>query len=99
MMNYIDKICVIRANDAGVFFGRISAIDGDTIEITNCRRLWYWAGAASISQIANDGVSKPEECKFPAPVKKQMIFGVIEIIPASEKSIHSISGVKQWKSS
>lgn len=41
--------------------------------LKNARRLWYWDGAASISQIAVDGVSKPENCKFPESVSEILI--------------------------
>ena len=64
--------------------------------LTNCRRLWYWDGAASISQLAVDGVTKPNNCKFTVVVEEILIMGVIEIIPCTEKAIESIEGVKEW---
>jgi hypothetical protein len=63
------------------------------VVLDNCRRLWYWKGAASLSQMAIDGVSKPKECKFPAPVNGHEVLGVIEIIPGTDVARASIEGV------
>lgn len=80
----IGKKCIIRADRAGVFFGTLSRKEGDEVEITNCRRLWYWDGAASISEIAEKGVSAPTNCKFCIPVASIEVQGVIEIIPCTD---------------
>ena len=64
--------------------------------MTDARRLWYWDGAASLSQLAIDGVSKPKTCKFPAPVAEILLTEAIEIIPTTEASQESIARVKVW---
>lgn len=87
---------IVRAKSAGVFAGHLEAKEGDEVVLRNCRRLWYWSGAASCSQLANDGVSNPDKCKFPAAVNKIRILGVIEIIPTTEKAQKSIEGVTEW---
>ncbi len=93
----IGKVCVIRTYSAGVFFGTLKERNGKEALVTDARRLWYWDGAASLSQIANDGVSKPSNCKFPAPVSEILLTEVIEIIPATEAAIASIAAVPVWK--
>ena len=50
-----------------------------------------------MSQLAVDGVAKPEECKFTVYVSEMTILGVIEIIPCTDKAIASIEGVKEWR--
>ena len=91
------KSVLIRADRAGVFVGiLVSHKDGEVV-LKNARRLWYWDGAASISQIAVDGVSKPENCKFPESVSEILINGVIEIIPMTEKAVKSINAVAVWE--
>lgn len=94
----IGKKVIIRADRAGVFYGTLKAKEGDEVELTNCRRLWYWDGAASISQLAVDGTSKSQNCKFTVTVEEIVILGVIEIIPCTEKAIKSIEGVDVWRS-
>lgn len=88
---------IVRSDKAGVFFGEIKERNGDEVTMTNVRRIWYWSGAASLSQLAVDGVSKPKDCKFTVYVKEMIILGVIEIIPCTEKAIKSIEGVEVWK--
>ncbi len=93
-----NKYYIVRSDKAGVFFGNIKDRKGDEITMTNVRRLWYWNGACSISQLAVDGTKKPDNCKFTIAVPEMIILGVIEIIPCSETAVKSIKGVKEWKS-
>lgn len=91
------KYVIVRADRAGVFAGYLAEENGDTVILNNCRRIWYWKGAASISQLAVDGVAEPDECKFPTAVQRIRINGVIEIINATERSRKSIEGVAVWQ--
>ena len=99
MEKHIGKICIVRTNHAGVFFGTLSEMEGDTASIINCRRLWYWDGAASLSELAVNGVTLPRNCKFCIPVQEITVLGVIEIIPCTDKAIESINSVPVWKMS
>ena len=92
----IGKTCIVRTYSAGVFLGTVEAKDGKEVKLTNARRIWYWDGAATLSQLATEGTSKPKNCKFPAPVPEVLLTEVIEIIPASEKAINSIAAVPVW---
>jgi len=93
----IGKKVIIRAARAGVFFGTLVEKNGSEVELKDCRRIWYWSGASSISQLALDGTSKPNDCKFTVTIEKIVILGVIEILKTTEKSIESIEGVSEWK--
>lgn len=93
----IKKHVIIRADRAGVFFGVLESKNGSEVELSNCRKLHYWDGAAAVQQLALDGVSKPENCRFTVIVPNITILGVIEIIPCSEKSIISLNAVPIWK--
>ena len=88
---------IIRSNGAGVFFGDVKKVEGNTVTLTNARRLWYWDGAASLSQLAQEGTSKPINCKFPIAVDEVTIFNVLEILSVTDKAAKSIDGVKIWK--
>ena len=88
---------IIRTDRAGVFAGTVADRNGSEATLTNVRRLWRWDGAASLSQLAVDGTSKPGQCKFSVVVPEMMVLGVIEIIPCTEKAEASIKGVKEWK--
>lgn len=89
---------IVRTYSAGVFAGYLYSRDAQEVHLKNARRLWYWDGAASLSQLAVDGVSKPDNCKFPVEVPKIILLQAIEVIACSEKSKASIAGVKIWKS-
>lgn len=99
MTNYIGKKCVIRTNRAGVFYATLAEYDDQTRTATlkDCRRLWYWSGAASLSQLAVEGVKNPDACKFTIIVPEMQVMEVIEIIPASEAAIKNIERVVTWK--
>ena len=90
---------IVRCARAGVFFGRVDSFDSKTLTaiISNARRIWYWSGANSLSQLAIDGPSKPDECKFPEALSKIEVTEVIEIIPCTKKAIDAINAVKNWK--
>lgn len=97
MERFIDRYCIVRTESAGVFAGFLALAVGDTAAyVRDARRLWYWEGAASLSELAVKGVAKPEECKFPIAVPEIYLTGVIEIIPTTEEARESIEGVKEW---
>ena len=88
---------IIRGAHSGVFFGEVIAQNGREVEIRNCRRLWYWDGAASLSQIANEGVKKPENCKFTVTVARIKVLDAIEILTCTEAAVENIGGVREWR--
>jgi hypothetical protein len=90
------KMFICRSYAAGVFAGEIESREGKEVVMRNARRLWFWDGAASLSQLANEGVSKPQHCKFPAEVDKVILTNVCEILTMTAKAVKSINGVKAW---
>ena len=100
-MEVIGKKVIIRADRAGVFFGTLKqkreTPAGVEVELENSRRIWYWSGAASLSQLATEGTKNPGDCKFTVVVPHHTVMQVIEIIPCTEKAIKSIESVKVWR--
>lgn len=88
---------LIRTYSAGVHFGIIAERNGKEVTLQNARRIWYWEGAASLSQMAVDGVSKPTKCKFSVTVPKICLTEAIEIIDCTEKAVKCILEVPEWK--
>ena len=97
MNENIGKKVIIRGNRSGVEYGTLAAQEGQEVTLKNARRIWYWDGAASLSQLAKDGTSKPKDCKFTVFVDSITILDAIEIIPCTDKAIKSIEKVKEWK--
>jgi len=89
--------CIVRTYTAGVFAGYVVSRKGKEVVLANSRRLWYWKGASSLSQLAMEGVKYPNDCKFPCVVKKTILTEVIEIIDCTPKAIKSIKGVPVWQ--
>lgn len=97
MNNYIGKKVIIRGDRSGVEFGELVSVDCQTVELKDARRIWYWDGAASLSQLAMEGTSTPAKCKFTVTVDSIAILDAIEIIPCTKKAIKSIEGVEAWR--
>ncbi len=87
---------IIRSGRAGVFAGNLKERDGQTVVLLNSRRIFYWDGAASLSQLSQEGVKKPQNCKFPCEVPEHTILEVIEVLPCTEKAKKSIAEVAIW---
>jgi hypothetical protein len=88
---------IVRAYSAGVFAGYLKSKDGDEVTLVNSRRIWTWYGAASLSQLAQEGVKKPKDCKIAMVEPIKTIKGRIEITPGTEAAKKSIDGVAEWK--
>ena len=87
------KYVIVRTYSAGVFAGELESRKGREVVLRNARRLWYWSGAASLSELATRGTSNPSQCKFPCPVDRVELLEAIEILdvtPAARKSIESV---------
>jgi len=95
-MNIVGRYCMVRTYSAGVFAGTVVSRDGKEVALTDARRIWYWKGAASLSQLATTGTSAPKQCKFPAAVAEVLLTEVIEIIPITDAAKASIAKVPEW---
>lgn len=93
--NYV----IIRSRNAGCFAGVIIEQDDAhrKVVMTDVRRLWYWDGAMSATQLAEEGVKKPKNCKFTQPAKKETIYDVVEIIDVDKTAQKNIREVWEWK--
>jgi hypothetical protein len=88
---------IVRTYSAGVFAGYVEKREGKEVAIRKARRIWYWSGAASLSQLAMEGTSDPGNCKFPCEVDRIVVTEAIEILDCSTKAMKSIQGVPIWK--
>lgn len=91
------KYVIARTYSAGVFAGYLESRTGQEVILRSARRLWYWSGAASLSQLAMEGVKNPKDCKFPCEVDKVELLQVIEILDCSDSAMKIIKDVPEWK--
>ena len=88
---------IVRTYSAGVHFGILKSRNGKVVMLTETRRIWYWKGAASLSELALSGVKYPNECKFSVRLPEITLTEAIEIIPCSVAAAKNILAVPEWK--
>ena len=91
----LGKYVVVRTFSAGCFAGTLAERDGRECVLTDVRRLWKWAGAASLSELALRGPSRPNSCLFPAAIPTLLVTEVIEVIDATGGKT-AIEAVPEW---
>lgn len=91
------KKVIVRGDRSGMFFGTLEERKEREVKLSNCRRLWYWDGAASNFQLASEGVKAPKNCKFTVAIQEIEILDAIEVIPCTPEAIKSIESVAIWK--
>lgn len=97
MKNNYEGYYIVRCNRAGVFAGEIESREGQEVKMKNVRRLWYWNGACSLSELAKSGTKEPDDCKFTVTIDEIELLETIEIIKCTKEAEKSIKGVKEWK--
>jgi len=92
---------LIRSYAAGVHFGYLESqehtLAGTLSKLINTRRVYSWQGAATLSQMALEGVKSPENCKFSVVLPENNIQNCIETIPLSEQAFDCLQNVPIWK--
>jgi hypothetical protein len=91
-----ERYVMARTYSAGVFAGYLESHNDKHVVLRNARRIWRWAGAASLSQLAMQGTSDPGNCKFPCEVDRVELMECIELIDITDKAKESIAGVPVW---
>lgn len=91
------RYVIVRTYSAGVFAGYLESREGQEVVLKDARRLWYWSGAASLSQLAVDGTKDPGGCKFPVAVTRVELLQAIEILDVTPTAKVSIQEVPVWE--
>lgn len=95
------RCVLVRSYAAGVHFGYLKSTEhtlaGTLVTLVDTRRVYSWQGAATLSQMALEGVKKPDGCKFSVVLPENTIQNCIEIIPISEQAWESLKSVAVWK--
>lgn len=90
---FIGKKILVRSFDAGVYFGTLEEMDGETVKMSRVRNIWHWTGASCLSQIANDGITGDRV----SPVVSSMVINrVCQILPLSDKAIANLESQPSW---
>lgn len=92
------RYCVVRTYSAGVHIGYVAEFGEkhpQHAKLLKSRRLHYWSGACSLSQVAMDGVSS--ESRIAMEIPEIELTDVIEVIPCSTKTAEFFQKAKAWK--
>ena len=93
---------IARCSNAGVHAGELvrKKLNGNgtaSVELRNSRRIWYWTGAASLSELAVYGSKNIGGCKIAVPLAKMEVMDCCEIDytqPAGEKALRE---APEWR--
>ena len=90
---------IIRTYSAGVHMGYLKAkestLAGMEVELVNTRRLYKWAGALTISELAAIGTTNPNGCQFTMEIPSITLVA-IEIVPVTGVGFNSLTNVPVW---
>ena len=102
-MKIVGSYVIARCIDAGVHAGYVVSTNAHHTVLRDSRRIWYWTGAASLSEIAVYGLNpgKASESRIAAVVpllrlRDSDICELIVCLPAGRKSVE---GVPEWRAS
>ena len=96
MTSYVGKKVLVRGIESGVYFGTLEARDGKEVELKDVRNLWWWNGANTLLDLAENGARKENDCRFSNKVDSIVLTDVCELVPCSDKAIKNIEGVAEW---
>lgn len=95
----LNKYCIVRGKDFGVFAGVVSAVTDMVVTVTDARRLWYWHAAKghSLSAVALHGINH-KTSKIAAAVTVHLERrDICEIVECSEVATKSIAGAPEYE--
>jgi len=92
---------IVRCTQGGVHAGYLEKQTRDHVFLVGARRIWYWSGAASLSEIAVYGLNpeKSSASKIAAKVRRVQLrqSDCCEILACEPEGQHSIEGVATWR--
>lgn len=89
----LNKKVLVRSYDAGVYFGTLTRVEGETCRLENVRNIWRWTGANSLSDIALNGISGD---KVAPEVSSMVLNRVCQILPLTDKAINNLESQPVW---
>ena len=92
----INKTVIARIDRAGVFMGTLSHIDNDIIRLTDVRRIYYWRGALSVTDMAANGIASGKVTK-PCEIVEFNRSALVELNQCSEAAINRIKAIDAWE--
>lgn len=92
----IGKKIIARIERAGVFHGTLDYIDNEIIRLKDARRIYYWNGALSVTDMAAKGLTGGK-ISIPVSTVEFMSPMITELNECSVEATKSIEAIKVWK--
>ena len=92
----IGKKIIARIERAGVFHGTLDHIDNDIMRLKDARRIYYWNGALSVTDMAAKGITGGK-VTIPVTTVEFMSDKIVELNECSTDASKSIETIKPWK--
>lgn len=89
----LQKKVLVRSYDAGVYFGTLTKVEGETVRLEKVRNIWHWTGANSLSDVALNGITGD---RVTPEVSCMVLNRVCQILPLSEKAITNLESQPVW---
>lgn len=89
----MNKKCIVRSYDAGVYYGTVTAVDGETVKVEDVRNIWSWKGANCLADVAVKGIRDGEVSRV---VSSMVLNGCCQIIPCTEDAIRNLDNIRVW---
>ena len=92
----LNKRVIARIERAGVFHGTLDYIDNEIIRLKDARRIYYWNGALSVTDMAAKGITGGK-VTIRVTTVEFMSNMIVELNECSEEASKSIETIKPWK--
>ena len=89
----LNKKCIVRSYDAGVYYGTVTAVDGETVKVENVRNIWNWEGANCLADVATKGIASGKVSRV---VSSMVLNRCCQIIPCEEAAINNLDRISVW---
>jgi len=80
---------IVRTYSAGVHYGHLVSREGKEVRLTGSRRIHYWTGALSCSELATRGPGAGSRIGDPIGVTLTEAIEIIDCTPSAAKVIES----------
>jgi hypothetical protein len=87
------KPVIVRTYSAGVHFGYLAKREGKEVHLTDSRRIWYWKGANTLSEIALRGIGAGSKIADRVSI---VLTEAIEIIDCSKEAVKNLEAA-EWQ--
>jgi hypothetical protein len=87
---------IVRTYSAGVHVGYLKSREGREVVLTNARRIFRWAGALTLSELAQIGSKNIKECKISIEVDEILLLEAIEVISTTKEAEEQLKSAPRF---